>query len=143
MTSASLSVAALKRIVPGSYPEADFILVAYGTNARLDGNYKLRVEEFFAALNQEFPKKPVFVILPIHRIGEETETDRLPLPEARAHITKVCGQYPNITLLDGTKFVPWDLSCYYDGFLHPNDLGMTHFAMNLTEQLQKHLGEKA
>ena len=127
------------KIVPGSYPEADFILVAYGTNGRVSKNYKKWAEDFFANLHKEFPEKPVFVILPIHRIGEETETDKLPLPEARAHIAKVCGQYPHITVLDGTKFVPWDPACYFDGFLHPNDLGMTHFAMNLTRELKKRL----
>lgn len=127
------------KIVPGSYPAADFVLVAYGTNGRASKYYRKHAEEFFAALREEFRDTPVFAILPIHRMGEDSETGKVPLPNARGILREICGQYPSVTVLDGTKFVPWDSAAYFDGHLHPNDLGMTHYAMNLTAELKKHL----
>ena len=129
-----------KCIVPGTYPEADLILVAYGTNGRKDPDkWKEGTLAFFEALNREFPGKPAYVILPIHRMGEETETDRLPLPEVRRLIRETCAKYPQITVLNGETYVPWDEAMYQDKVLHPNDAGMAHYAMNLIADLEKHL----
>ena len=131
-----------KRIVPGTYPKTDFVLAAYGTNGRKRKNYRELTEGFFEALYREFHDRPVFVILPTHRMGEEAGEEFVPLPRARQIIREICGRYDNITVLDGEKFVPWDIAAYFDGFLHPNDLGMTHYAMNLTAALTEELAKR-
>lgn len=126
-----------KCVVPGSYPDADILLVAYGTNGRRDPEkWKENMPAFFEALHREFPGKPVFVILPIHRMGEEEPTPSLPLPEARRLIREECAGYSEITVLNGETYVPWDEAMYQDKVLHPNDLGMAHYAMNLLADLK-------
>ena len=124
-------------VVPGTYPDADFLLVAYGTNGRRDPEkWRENMPAFFEALHKEFPDKPTFVILPIHRMGEEQPAASLPLPEARARIREACAKYANITVLNGEKYVPWDEAMYQDKVLHPNDLGMAHYARNLLADLK-------
>ena len=129
-------------ILPGSYPEADMILVLYGTNGRkYPDAYQKNLEEFYEALMKEFPGLPVYVVLPIHRMGEEQDLvtrEKLPLPEARARIRALCATLPNVTVIDGEGFVPWDNAMYVDG-LHPNDLGHSHYATNLIAALKEYL----
>ncbi|MBP5289346.1 MAG: hypothetical protein J6Z79_05685 [Clostridia bacterium] len=125
-------------ILPGTYPEADMILVAYGTNARkISANWQKGLDAFYELLVKEFPGVPTYAVLPIHRMGEETDEEReVTLPEARRRIREKCESIPQVTVIDGETFVPWDDAMYVDG-LHPNDLGHTHYAMNLIRELKK------
>ena len=90
-------------------------------------------------ITKEFPGVPTYAILPIHRMGEETDPTReLSLQEARRRIGEKCDTIPQVTVIDGEAFVPWDDAMYVDG-LHPNDLGHSHYAGNLIAELKKHL----
>ena len=40
----------------------------------------------------------------------------------------LCGEYQNITVIDGWNFVPHFCDFYEDGFLHPNDMGFIFYA---------------
>ena len=130
------------KIVPGTYPKADFILAAYGTNGRKNEEaWQEGMKGFFRALDREFPRTPTFVVLPIHRMGEETASPEewpLSLPEARARILAECAGHSQVTVLHGENYVPYHDAMYHDG-LHPNDLGMSVYAERLTEDLKKHV----
>lgn len=129
-----------KTIVPGTYPDADAILVAYGTNGRKNPErWKTNTPAFFEAFHREFGDKPAYVILPIHsrKALTQDQAEFLPLEEARRIIREICAKYDNLTVLDGEKYVPWDDACFDDG-LHPNDLGMAHYAMNVIADLKKY-----
>ena len=132
-----------EKLLPGSFPKADFVTVAYGTNGRLDGSgepWQKGLDGFFGALDAAFPDTPVFVILPIHRMGEEGDDGgRFPLRIARQCIMEACREHKQVTVLHGENYVSWDSALYEDAILHPNDMGMCFYAENLVADLKKHL----
>ena len=129
------------KIVPGSYPKADIVTVAYGTND-YSGQTKEAFEEkmpaFLRQLTAEFAETPIFVILPLWRKMEAWEEEKHlgSLQTVRDRIAEECAKYPNITVCDGSKWVPHLKDFYGDSkWVHPNDLGMSHFAMGLSKAI--------
>lgn len=135
----------MKKIIKGSYPECDFVTVAYGTNDyahQPEEAFEEKMPSFFAQLKDAFPDTPIFVILPLWRILEGYEERKAlgSLQDVRDRIAKECEKYPNITVLDGSKWVPHMKEFYGDKtLLHPNDLGMSQYAMGLTKAILQHL----
>ena len=130
-----------EKIVPGNYPQCDFVTVAYGTN-----DYRIKDEAFFSCqmpaflkkLAAEFPNKPTFVILPIWRASEDDGVtyELGTLQSVRDRIAQEAAKYPNMTVIDTRNFVAHYGSFYGDKVLHPNDLGMSQYAMHLYAALK-------
>lgn len=135
----------MKKIVKGTYPECDFVTVAYGTNDyshQPKEAFEEKMPSFFAQLNEAFPNTPIFVILPLWRRMEAWE-EKKPLgylQDVRDRIAEECKKYPNITVLDGSKWVPHMKDFYGDStWLHPNDLGMSQYALGLSKAILEHI----
>ena len=132
-------------IVPGTYPKADFVTVALGTNDfgyQEKEKFEHHMPAFFQKAAREFADIPVFVILPLWRRLEMRNGCRKlgTLPQVRQRIAEEIAQYPNMTAVSGESWVPRVEKCYgEDLMLHPNDLGMTHYARHLTAYLRQQL----
>jgi lysophospholipase L1-like esterase len=116
----------------------DLITVAYGTN---DWSKITRQElqdnaaEFFRRLTTLYPQTPVFALLPIWRKDNGRVTDAGTFEEAAEIIRKICASHPSVRIIEGTPLVPHLASCFYDGYLHPNDFGFQFMGRNLLKQI--------
>ena len=125
------------KIVPGTYPECDLVTVAYGTNdfgqkKSCTADFEANMAAFFRLLHEVYPETPTFVLLPLWRVDEtELHNDIPTLQAVRDRIRQEVQQYANITVIDCKNFVPHLPAFFADGIVHPNDLGMTHYATNL------------
>ena len=134
-------------IVPGTYPKADFVTVALGTNDCLYQKKELferYMPAFYAQVAKEFADVPVYVILPAWRRFEGRGGSRElgTLPQVRQRIANEIAQYPNMTAVSAERWVPRVREFYgEDLLLHPNDLGMTHYAAHLTAFLREKLAK--
>ena len=129
------------KIIPGTYPDCDFVTVAYGAN-----DYRIKSEEHFSyhmpaflkKVAEEFPEKPIFVILPIWRKSEDDGSiyELGTMQSVRDRIAAEAVNYPNMTVIDGRNFVPHYETFFGDKVLHPNAMGMSQYAMHLFAQLK-------
>lgn len=113
----------------------DVITVAYGTNDdRSDREaYRRRVNEFLKGLTEIWPEVPAFVITPLWRTDVSgTEQFEWIYPV----IEEECARFPQITVIDGHTLMPQLPDFYSDGFLHPNDLGMTFYAQSVVKAIE-------
>lgn len=115
--------------------QPDVITVAYGTNDnRSDRDaYRIRVREYLEKLHTIWPEVPVFLITPLWRLdvsGTEGFDWIYPV------IEEECAKYPQITVVDGRTAMPRLPDFYSDAFLHPNDLGMTHYAQSIVRVME-------
>ena len=116
----------------------DLITVAYGTN---DWSRKTRQElqdnaaEFFKRLTSLYPQTPIFALLPIWRKDNDRVTDAGTFEEATEIIRKICSSHPSVRIIEGIPLVPHLASCFYDGYLHPNDFGFQFMGRNLLKQI--------
>ena len=113
----------------------DVITVAYGTNDdRTDPQaYKNRVEKYLHQLVAIWPDVPVFVIMPLWRMdlsGKEEFEWIYPV------IAGVCQQIPSVTVIDARVAMPHLPELYSDGYLHPNDEGMTYYASYVIQAIK-------
>ena len=113
----------------------DIITVAYGTNDdRSDRQvYRERVGKYLERLTSIWPDVPVFVITPLWRLdlsGTENFDWIYPV------IEEECSRFPKITVIDGRTVMPRLQGFYSDGYLHPNDLGMTCYAKSVIRAIE-------
>lgn len=113
----------------------DVITVAYGTNdSRFDRQaYRERVGKYLERLTSIWPDVPVFVITPLWRLdlsGTENFDWIYPV------IEEECSRFPKITVIDGRTVMPRLQGFYSDGYLHPNDLGMTCYAKSVIRAIE-------
>lgn len=113
----------------------DLITVAYGTNdwGRYDTMEAFREQcsLFFAKAERLYSGIPMYVLTPFWR-ADQTEPRKLGALEALSDtIRDVCAAYPNITVVDGQQLIPHLPSLFGDAYLHPNDEGFLHIALNL------------
>ena len=113
-------------------PEMDFdtVFVAYGTNDWMwaNANSPERIEGFFSSLNNIYTKANKYVILPIWRadINEKPEFT-YSLEDIRQIIKDTASKY-EMNVLDVFDLIPHDPKLYYDGYLHPNEMGFAYYA---------------
>ena len=132
------------KIIPGTYPAADLVTVAYGTNdygheAVTRESFSHNMPEFFRRLHAQFPTAPTFVLLPLWCSGCEEAGTIGTLEEVRQAIRAEAEKYENNIVIDCQNFVPQLPEFFADKVLHPNDLGMTHYAANLYLAIKEHL----
>lgn len=127
-------------LVQSELPDCDMITVAYGTNDyrhATKADFEREMPAFFRMLSQMYPGRPVYVITPIWRHVITPEWQIGTLDQVRQAIRKEAEQYPDFHVIDGAKLVPHFGEFYYDGTLHPNDLGHSLYAMNLLNAIRE------
>ncbi len=119
---------------------SDMIFCAYGTNDwDSNSDIKTKSEKFFYKLNKVYPKKRIYVLLPIWRKPNDKKEHNISFEEARQIIKSAALQYDMI-VIDTMNFVPHYEEFFSDKCLHPNELGFELFSKYLYEFLIK--GEK-
>ena len=113
----------------------DIITVAYGTNDNRSDRqaYRNRVGNYLERLISIWPDIPVFVITPLWRLdlnGKESFDWIYPV------IEEECSRFPQITVIDGRTAMPRLPEFYSDGYLHPNDFGMTCYANIIIQAIE-------
>lgn len=120
----------------------DIITVAYGTN---DWNVCTRehfdenCRAFYSNLCRLYPNAKIFAITPIWRADGDRETKfASPHTELDRIMRSLLSDLP-ISLINGYTLTPHVKDFYSDEYLHPNDLGFSIYAGELTRQIKKHL----
>lgn len=136
-----------KKIVSGSYPQVDFITVAYGTNDYTkypdEESLDRELRGFFRALSEEFGDTPVLVLLPLWRAHEKNglRFGVGTLQQVRERIRAEAEKYPANRVVDCSGFIPPVTDFFSDKVLHPNALGHTFYARGLLPHVQALLAE--
>ncbi len=133
-------------ILPDELADAfspDVITVAYGTNdwgRRSADLFDANANAFFERLRALYPKVRVFCLLPIWRGDLEKEHDptHRTFDGMRASLTAVAERY-GAAVIDTLSFVPHLSECFWDEWLHPNDLGFLPFGECVIKALGQHL----
>lgn len=130
------------KIIPGTYPKADFVIAAYGSNDYGQKKYchelfRQKMPVFFQKLHEAFPQTPIFVLLPLWRLNEDEPQNDIPnLQTVRDAVRKEIGQYPNMTAVDCQDFIPHEPKYFADARLHPNNEGMALYANAVYEAIR-------
>ena len=107
----------------------DIITVAYGTN-----DWTLQVLQSGAAgtyldkLTGLYPGVPVFVLLPLWREVENELRGGITLQQGRELLAGWAENRENVSIIDCHHFIPFLPEYFYDGVLHPNDMGYLYYA---------------
>jgi lysophospholipase L1-like esterase len=107
----------------------DVITVAYGTN-----DWTLQVlqsgaaGEYLDKLTGLYPGVPVFVLLPLWREVENELRGGITLQQGRELLAGWAENRENVFIIDCHHFVPFLPEYFYDGVLHPNDMGYLYYA---------------
>lgn len=107
----------------------DIITVAYGTN-----DWTLQVLQSGAAktyldkLTGLYPGVPVFVLLPLWRQVENELRGGITLQQGRELLSGWAENRENVFVIDCHHFIPFLPEYFYDGVLHPNDMGYLYYA---------------
>ena len=121
--------------------DPDIVIVAFGTNDwgrdTLEGLAE-KFGSFFDKLLKKYSGKTVFAISPIWRADTYrrkggTDFDDLCLTVKNAALER------GIIVVDGKNMVPPLTQFFSDEYLHPNALGFSIYAENLTKFIQKHI----
>lgn len=110
----------------------DEIIVALGTNQYLSGDIR-PVKEFYDRLTEVYGREiPVTVISPVWRMDFDADQEETDFIRFCGEIKKVCGNYPNIRVIDGFELIPHEHEYYIDD-LHPNLKGAEIYGKKLAD----------
>ncbi|MBE1444022.1 SGNH/GDSL hydrolase family protein [Paenibacillus sp. OAS669] len=117
----------------------DLVTVAYGTNdwgrfETLDV-FRRQCFGFIDKAAKLYAGVPIYVLTPYWRADQDKEVPMGTMQELSDTIREVCQPYSNITVVDGQKLIPHLPTLFGDAYLHPNDEGFLHIAMNLFKQI--------
>lgn len=114
----------------------DTVFVAYGTNdwgANVFDEQKIKA--YYKKLTVLYPTQKIYVLLPIWRVTEDGRYDSF--LRSREIIAGICGEYENISVIDTIDFVPHYPDFFYDGTLHPNDMGFIYYAKGIVKAVRE------
>ena len=119
------------------------ITVAYGTNdwsGTKKEYFHPRCEEFFLKLSRIYPDSLRFALLPIWRGDAKSGKQKYEgtLDDACDFIAETAKKY-GCTVIDCRPFMPQNPAFFWDGRLHPNDLGFSEYAAGLNAEIEKYL----
>lgn len=107
----------------------DVITVAYGTNDwRREVLCSGTAKDYLNKLTDLYPGVPVFVLLPLWREIENDVLGGITLQQGRELLAGWTEGRENVYLIDCHHFVPFLPEYFYDGILHPNDMGYLCYA---------------
>ena len=130
-------------VVPGTYPDCEFVLVSYGTNDfghTEPETFARDLPAFHRRMHEAFDRTPVIVLLPALRKIAEKEKPLGTLRDVSARIAESASAYPNFHVVDCIDMIPHDPEMFFDHTLHPNDEGMGHLARGLEPEIRKIMG---
>ncbi len=121
--------------------EPDTVILAYGTNdsMRYRGNRDEMVRQvtgYMDLIKEGYPDCKIIVISPIFRATEDLSPIGEWFDERRAMIENEA-RLRGFEVISGLDLVPPLPDFFADTYLHPNGLGFTTYALNLTRQLDK------
>ena len=121
----------------------DVVTVAYGTNdwsGTVKSYFHPRCEEFFEKASRIYPDALKFAILPLWRADARSGKQKYEgsLDEACAFIAETASKY-GFRIIDGRPFMPQSPEFFWDGRLHPNDLGFAEYAAGVIAELEKYI----
>lgn len=124
----------------------DLITVAYGTNDWSSGDltrFEQKCTEFFESLARVYPSVPRFAITPIWRGDADKIAIKVkkPLSYARDFVASTA-RASGCFVIEGEDLVPHFSGFYYDGRVHPNDLGYADYASGLLREIEPKLNKK-
>lgn len=121
--------------------QPDIILIAYGANdwnARTEEEFAINSKEFCLRLRNAYPQAKIVVLTPIWmKTREEKQEDRWPFENLVSHLKALENFVENLTVIEGTEFVPCDLACFVEDRVHPNDVGFGYYAQALIAKIEK------
>lgn len=120
----------------------DYITVAYGINDWLDdreASFKTDAREFYLRLSNNYPDSKIFAITPIWTSECNAERKVGSFSFVAEHIADITKDLPNVTVIKGGDLVPHYTDLFADLFLHPRDAGFDFYAMNLYNEIKKHI----
>lgn len=119
--------------------EPKVVTVSYGSNDWSGSEYDEFVSKctkFMDNIVQTYKNSKIYVFTPIWRDDERREVRMgIKLEQIDSVIRDICKKYPQISVINGRKFVPHNTEFYEDKFLHPNDLGFSQHICNLYKAL--------
>ena len=121
----------------------DVLTVAYGTNdwsGTKKEYFHPRCEEFFKKASLIYPRALRFAILPIWRADAKSGKQKYEgsLDEACEFIAETASKY-GFKIIDARPFLPQTPEFFWDGRLHPNDLGFANYASGVIKEIEKFL----
>ena len=121
----------------------DIVTVAYGTNdwsGTVKSYFHPRCEEFFAKASKIYPDALKFAILPIWRADAKSGKQKYEgsLDEACNFIAETASKY-GFRIIDARPFLPQCSEFFWDGRLHPNDLGFADYARGVIAEMEKYI----
>ena len=121
----------------------DVLTVAYGTNdwsGTKKEYFHPRCEEFFKKASLIYPRALRFAILPIWRADAKSGKQKYEgsLDEACNFIAETASKY-GFKIIDARPFLPQTPEFFWDGRLHPNDLGFADYASGVIKEIEKFL----
>lgn len=120
-------------VLPGTYPDCDFVTVAMGTNDlpnAEEADFRQRVIAYHDRFHEAFPDKPVFILTPIFRFAKCAEQPAGHLKHFSAILAESARRYDNFRVIDGLTLIPPEKFLYHDK-THPNVGGFAVMAINL------------
>lgn len=118
------------------------VLISYGTNDWSDrdrDSFILSARKYIDLACDIWKDTPFVLITPIWRGDALTLQNRpqkdFSFAEARNILEQIGADHPNIHVVKGEELFPPLTELTADGYVHPNDLGFTHYAMNLFGRL--------
>ncbi len=123
--------------------DPDVVTVAYGTNdwsGTKKEYFHPRCEEFFKKASLIYPRALRFAILPIWRADAKSGKQKYEgsLDEACNFIAETASKY-GFKIIDARPFMPQSPEFFWDGRLHPNDLGFADYAAGVIKEIEKYL----
>jgi len=121
----------------------DVLTVAYGTNDWSGTQKEIfhpRCEEFYEKAAKIYPNAKKFALLPIWRADSKSGKQKYEgsFDEACEFIAKTA-EKNGFTVIDCRTFMPQSPEFFWDGRLHPNDLGFAEYASHLIAEIEKHI----
>lgn len=122
--------------------DPDIVMIAYGTNDYTQTPSREQLEkdckDYFDKVMELYGDKKVFFISPIYRLDGATVRRAGSLDDCRElFISEALAR--GMIHIDGYTLVPHMADCMADGYLHPNDMGFSYYAMNLIKELSKYI----
>lgn len=116
------------------------IFVAYGTNDWSKGvDIEKNAFDYFTKLKSIYPNCKIFAILPIWRgdLKVKEQTTKCSFDKMHAILQNAIEKVGGITVIDGRKLVPEDVSLFMSDTLHPIESGFEYYAKNLIKELKE------
>lgn len=115
----------------------DLITVAYGTN---DWDFETLNSDapaaFLKTLTELYPNTPIVLMLPIWRAEHMQLRGKWNLAQGREFLKHCAQSFPQVRVIDCSNFVPPLPEYFYDGTVHPNDMGYLYFAHALIQTIR-------